>query len=94
MALAEKPWLKASVRELESWVKAIEIPWDRIRQAQKERLAVREDGTLALDRLRMKLSDTRAKLAIQRSPKGEGQITLKYQDLTDLESILNKLGLH
>ena len=71
-----------------------QIPWDRIREVPEERLAVREDETLALDRLRMKLSDTHAKLAIQRSPKGGGQITLKYQDLTDLESILNKLGLH
>ena len=49
---------------------------------------------MALDRLRMKLSDTHAKLAIQRIPQGGGQITVKYQDLADLESILNKLGLH
>ena len=55
---------------------------------------MREDETLALDRLRMKLSDTHAKLAIQRTPKGGGQFTVKYQDLADLESILNKLGLH
>ena len=84
----------ASVRELESWVKALKSPGTASAKSHRERLAVREDETLALDRLRMKLSDTHAKLAIQRSPKGGGQITLKYQDLTDLESILNKLGLH
>ena len=95
VALAEKAVAEgASVRELESWVKAIKSPGTASAKPQKERLAVREDETLALDRLRMKLSDTQAKLAIQRSPKGGGQITLKYQDLTDLESILNKLGLH
>ena len=95
VALAEKAVAEgASVRELESWVKAIKSPGTASAKPQKERLAVREDETLALDRLRMKLSDTKAKLAIQRSPKGGGQITLKYQDLTDLESILNKLGLH
>ena len=95
VALAEKAVAEgASVRELESWVKAIKSPGTASAKPQKERLAVREDETLALDRLRMKLSDTHAKLAIQRSPKGGGQITLKYQDLTDLESILNKLGLH
>ena len=42
----------------------------------------------------MRLSDTHAKLGIHRTPKGGGQITVKYQDLVDLESILNKLGLH
>jgi len=95
VALAEKAMAEgASVRELESWVKALKSPGTASAKPQKERLAVREDETLALDRLRMKLSDTHAKLAIQRSPKGGGQITLKYQDLTDLESILNKLGLH
>ena len=95
VALAEKAVAEgASVRELESWVKALKSPGTASAKSQRERLAVREDETLALDRLRMKLSDTHAKLAIQRSPKGGGQITLKYQDLTDLESILNKLGLH
>ena len=95
VALAEKAMAEgASVRELESWVKALKSPGSASAKSQRERLAVREDETLALDRLRMKLSDTHAKLAIQRSPKGGGQITLKYQDLTDLESILNKLGLH
>ncbi|MDC3397387.1 ParB/RepB/Spo0J family partition protein [Flavobacteriales bacterium] len=95
VALAEKALAEgASVRELESWVKALKSPGTASAKSQRERLAVREDETLALDRLRMKLSDTHAKLAIQRSPKGGGQITLKYQDLTDLESILNKLGLH
>ena len=95
VALAEKAMAEgASVRELESWVKALKSPGTASAKPIKERLAVREDETLALDRLRMKLSDTHAKLAIQRSPKGGGQITLKYQDLTDLESILNKLGLH
>ena len=95
VALAEKAMAEgASVRELESWVKALKSPGTASAKSQRERLAVREDETLALDRLRMKLSDTHAKLAIQRSPKGGGQITLKYQDLTDLESILNKLGLH
>ena len=95
VALAEKAVAEgASVRELESWVKALKSPETASAKPQKARLAVREDETLALDRLRMKLSDTHAKLAIQRSPKGGGQITLKYQDLTDLESILNKLGLH
>ena len=95
VALAEKAAAEgASVRELESWVKALKSPGTASAKSQRERLAVREDETLALDRLRMKLSDTHAKLAIQRSPKGGGQITLKYQDLTDLESILNKLGLH
>ena len=95
VALAEKTVAEgASVRELESWVKALKSPGTASAKSQRERLAVREDETLALDRLRMKLSDTHAKLAIQRSPKGGGQITLKYQDLTDLESILNKLGLH
>ena len=95
VALAEKAVAEgASVRELESWVKALKSPGTASAKPQKARLAVREDETLALDRLRMKLSDTHAKLAIQRSPKGGGQITLKYQDLTDLESILNKLGLH
>lgn len=95
VALAEKAVAEgASVRELESWVKKLKSPGTSSAKIQRERLAVREDETLALDRLRMKLSDTHAKLAIQRSPKGGGQITLKYQDLTDLESILNKLGLH
>ena len=95
VALAEKAMAEgASVRELESWVKALKSPGTASAKSHRERLAVREDETLALDRLRMKLSDTHAKLAIQRSPKGGGQITLKYQDLTDLESILNKLGLH
>ena len=95
VALAEKAVAEgASVRELESWVKALKSPGTASAKSQRERLAVREDETLALDRLRMKLSGTHAKLAIQRSPKGGGQITLKYQDLTDLESILNKLGLH
>ena len=95
VALAEKAVAEGvSVRELESWVKKLKSPGTASAKLQKERLAVREDETLALDRLRMKLSDTRAKLAIQRTPKGGGQITLKYQDLSDLESILNKLGLH
>ena len=95
VALAEKAVAEgASVRELESWVKRLKSPGTAYAKPQNARLAVREDETLALDRLRMKLSDTHAKLAIQRTPKGGGQITLKYQDLTDLESILNKLGLH
>ena len=95
VALAEKAAAEgASVRELESWVKALKSPGTASAKSQRERLAVREDETLALDRLRMKLSDTHAKLAIQRTSQGGGQITLKYQDLTDLESILNKLGLH
>lgn len=95
VALAEKAAAEdASVRELESWVKAVKTSEATSAKPQKARLAVREDETLALDRLRMKLSDTHAKLAIQRTPKGGGQITVKYQDLADLESILNKLGLH
>jgi len=95
VALAEKAAAEdASVRELESWVKAVKSSEATSAKPQKARLAVREDETLALDRLRMKLSDTHAKLAIQRTPKGGGQITVKYQDLADLESILNKLGLH
>ena len=95
VAMAEKAVTEgASVRELESWVKRLKSPGTASAKPQKAHLAVREDETLALDRLRMKLSDTRAKLAIQRTPKGGGQIILKYQDLTDLESILNKLGLH
>ena len=95
VALAEKAVAEgASVRELESWVKALKATGTASTEAQKQRLSAREDETLALDRLRMKLSDTQAKLAIQRTPQGGGQITLKYQDLADLESILNKLGLH
>ena len=95
VALAEKAVAEgASVRELESWVKALKAPGTASTKAQKQRLSVREDETLALDRLRMKLSDTHAKLAIQRTLQGGGQITVKYQDLADLESILNKLGLH
>ena len=95
LALAEKTVLEgASVRELESWVKALKTPSTMSAKTPSERLAVREDETLALDRLRMRLSDTHAKLGIHRTPKGGGQITVKYQDLVDLESILNKLGLH
>ena len=95
VALAEKAVAEgASVRELESWVKALKASGSASTKAQKQRLSAREDETLALDRLRMKLSDTHAKLAIQRTPQGGGQITVKYQDLADLESILNKLGLH
>ena len=95
VALAEKAVAEgASVREFESWVKALKATGTASTKAQKQRLSAREDETLALDRLRMKLSDTHAKLAIQRTPQGGGQITVKYQDLEDLESILNKLGLH
>ena len=95
VALAEKAVAEgASVRELESWVKALKASGSASTKAQKQRLSAREDETLALDRLRMKLSDTHAKLAIQRTSQGGGQITVKYQDLADLESILNKLGLH
>ena len=69
VALAEKAVAEgASVRELESWVKNLKSPGTASSKIQRERLAVREDETLALDRLRMKLSDTHAKLAIQRSP--------------------------
>ncbi len=95
VALAEKAVAEdTSVRELESWVKALKCSGTASTKPQKQRLTVREDETLALGRLRMKLSDTHAKLAIQRTAQGGGQITVKYQNLSDLESILNKLGLY
>ena len=95
VALAEKAAAEQlSVRALEHLVK--DGGWRP--QAKKNTsvasIQLREDEEQALHMLRLRLKSTQATLSIQRLPKGGGQVTLKYNDLNDLEAVLRKLGLH
>ena len=91
LALAEKAIAQdASVRELEAWIRK---GWPGKSQGKRPEIPVSVDEEQALDVLKLKLNGTQAKLQWKRKGQG-GQITLTYQDLDDLDSILAKLGVH
>ncbi|MDA0728365.1 MAG: ParB/RepB/Spo0J family partition protein [Bacteroidetes bacterium] len=93
-ALAEKVVAEgASILTLKQW---LEQGWPQAKHkptARREWGDVSEDEEQALQRLRLRLNGTKAKLSLKRTKLGGGHITLSYQDVTDLEAILQKLGL-
>jgi ParB family transcriptional regulator, chromosome partitioning protein len=93
-ALAEKVVAEgASILTLKQW---LERGWPQTKKASSvrgETSAFTEDEEQALHRLRLRLNGTKAKLTLKRTKLGGGNITLSYQDVTDLEAILHKLGL-
>ena len=92
IALAEKTVGEgASVRQLEAWVKQGGLTPAPSRSSNQVD-ALSEDEIQTLDRLRLKLSGTKANLSLHRQPHGGGQLVLKYQSADDLEVILRKLG--
>lgn len=94
IALAEKTVAEGvSVRELERWVKQGGWKAPTKKQSVDTRESLSADEEQALNLIRTKLSSTQATIAMKRNKRGEGQLTVSYKTLDELEAVLTKLGL-
>lgn len=90
IALAEKAVAEsASVRTVERWVQEGGLQAKKVAPTQ----GLSDDERQALDRLRLRLSGTSAKVTMTSRPRGGGKLTLQYADMNELEAIFRKLGL-